>query len=466
MNKYEGAAFEDGKGPSIWDTFTQRHPEKIEDHSSGKIADDSYHRYKEDVAIMEGLGFDAYRFSISWPRILPLGHVRGGINQKGIDYYNNLINELLSNGIKPFVTLFHWDVPQALEDEYASFLSPKIVKDFRDYAELCFNKFGDRVKHWITLNEPLIYASGGYASGLIAPGRCSNSSSSNCTEGDSSTEPYIAGHYQLLAHAAAVKVYREKFQKSQEGQIGITLNSGWFEPLTESSNDRIAASRAMAFQYDWFMEPLKSGLYPVDMVKFVGKRLPKFSKKEALMVKGSFDFIGINYYSANYASDIPCTTQNVSYFTDPCVNISTHRNGIPIGKKGGSFWLYIYPRGILDLLLYTKHKFDDPVIYITENGVSEVNTGSVSLKDKLRVNYHRDHLSFLQNAMEIGVNVKGYFAWSLLDNFEWSSGYTVRFGLVFVDYKDGLKRYPKKSANWFRKFLGSGNHTKSNDMEL
>lgn len=207
------------------------------------------------------------------------------------------------------------------------------------------------------------------------------------------------------------------------------------------------------------MEPLKSGSYPADMVAYVGKRLPRFSKEESLMVKGSFDFIGVNYYTANYATDVPCKTNSLSYTTDSCVNVSSYRNGVPIGKKSGSSWLYVYPRGIEDLLLYTKYKFDDPVIYITENGVSELNTGSVSLEDNLRVDYYHDHLSYLRNAMAIGVNVKGFFAWSLLDNFEWGSGYTVRFGLVFIDYKDRLKRYPKKSANWFKDFLGSVNHT-------
>ncbi|KAF2319351.1 hypothetical protein GH714_014968 [Hevea brasiliensis] len=455
--QYEGAAHEDGRGQSIWDIFTQKYPEKIRDHSNGNIAVDSYHRYKEDVAIMKGLGFDAYRFSISWSRLLPRGHLSGGINTKGIHYYNNLINELLANGIQPFVTLFHWDLPQALEDEYGGLLSSKIVDDFRDYAELCFKTFGDRVKHWITWNEPLTVAGDAYATGKKAPGRCSDWLPYNCTGGDSSTEPYIVAHHQLLAHAAAVQVYKDKYQKSQKGQIGITLNSGWFVPLTESSNDHKAASRALAFQYDWFMEPLKSGSYPVDMVYYVGKRLPKFSEKEASMVKGSFDFIGVNYYTASYANDIPCKTHSPSFTTDSCANVSTHRNGVPIGEKSGSSWLYVYPRGIQDVLLYTKYKFDDPVIYITENGVSEVNTGSVSLEDNQRVDYYHDHLSYVKNAIAIGVNVKGYFAWSLLDNFEWSSGYSVRFGLIFIDYKDGLKRLnePKeKSHNLFYGILG------------
>ncbi|XP_021626387.1 beta-glucosidase 12 [Manihot esculenta] len=402
---------------------------------------------------MKGIGFDAYRFSISWSRILPRGHPRGGVNPEGINYYNNLINELLANGIQPFVTLFHWDLPQTLEDEYGGFLSPKIADDFRDYAELCFKNFGDRVKHWITLNEPLTVADGGYATGKKAPGRCSNWLHHNCTGGDSSTEPYIVAHNQLLAHAAAVQVYRDKYQISQNGQIGITLSSAWILPLTNSSRDFSAAARAISFQYDWFMEPLKSGSYPADMVAYVGKRLPRFSKEESQMVKGSFDFIGVNYYTSKYAFDVPCKTENLSYTTDSCAQSTTERNGIPIGPKTGSDWLYVYPRGILDLLLYTKNKFNDLIIYITENGVGELNTDRIIVEDNYRIRYFNDHLSFLNKAIMKGVKVKGYFGWSLLDNFEWEDGYKVRFGMVYVDYKNGLKRDLKKSAKWFKKFL-------------
>ncbi|XP_058006869.1 beta-glucosidase 12 [Hevea brasiliensis] len=457
--QYEGAANEDGRGPSIWDTFTQKYPDKIKDRSNGNIAIDSYHRYKDDVGIMKSLGFDAYRFSISWSRLLPRGHLSGGVNPKAINYYSRLINELLANGIQPFVTLFHWDLPQVLEDEYGGLLSSKIVDDFRDYAELCFSNFGDRVKHWITLNEPLTVVVDGYATGIKAPGRCSEWLPFNCTGGDSSTEPYIAAHNQLLAHAAAVKVYRDKYQMSQRGQIGITINCAWVLPMADSSIDFSAAARAISFQYDWFMEPLNSGSYPADMVAYVGKRLPQFSEEESLMVKGSFDFIGLNYYTAKYAADVPCQTENLSYTTDFCALCAPDRNGIPIGPKSGSDWLYVYPRGIQDVLLYTKNKFNDPVIYITENGVSDIDTDTVGLEDNSRVDYFNDHLSFIQKAIMKGVKVKGYFGWSLLDNFEWDDGYEVRFGMVYVDYKDGLKRYLKKSAMWFKEFLHSGNHT-------
>ncbi|XP_065871041.1 beta-glucosidase 15-like isoform X2 [Euphorbia lathyris] len=440
--QYEGAANEDGRGPN-----------KIKDHTNGNVADDSYHRYKEDVAIMKSLGFDAYRFSISWSRLLPNGSIRGGINQRGIDYYNNLINELLRNGMKAMITLFHWDLPQGLEDEYGGFLSSKIVNDFSDYAELCFRNYGDRVKEWITLNEPYTYAAEGYGNGEKAPGRCS---SLNCSGGDSSTEPYLVTHHQLLAHAAAVRLYKLKFQASQKGVIGITLNSNWILPLSNSTTDLLAASRALAFQYDWFMEPLNSGVYPLEMLNYVGKRMPMFSKQQSLMVKGSFDFIGLNYYTSKYGIDVPCKTKDFGFFTDSCVLLATNnKDGIPIGPQTGSDWLYVYPKGIEQLLLYTKSKFNNPTIYITENGVSDLDSNSVSavLNDNLRVRYFNDHLLFVQKAIAKGVNVKGYFAWSLLDNFEWNDGYSVRFGMVFVDYQNGLKRHLKDSAIWFNQFL-------------
>ncbi|XP_027344125.1 beta-glucosidase 12-like [Abrus precatorius] len=451
--QYEGAAFEGGRGPSIWDTFTHSYPDRIADHSNGDVATDSYHRYKEDIDMMKDIGFQAYRFSISWSRILPSGNFKGGVNQEGITYYNNLINEILSKGLQPYITLFHWDLPQALEDEYNGFLSPKIVQDFAYYAELCFKEFGDRVKHWITVNEPLLYSLQGYALGGFPPARCSKGVSPNCDVGDSSTEPYLVSHHQILAHATAVEVYREKYQISQKGQIGIALNAPWFVPLSQSKVDKDAASRALAFMYEWFMEPLYSGTYPAVMVNKVGERLPKFSEREYLMVKGSFDFIGLNYYTANFAANIPCQQGNLSILTDPCARLTTERNGSPIGPKASSNWIYIYPQGIQDILEYTKEKFNNPTIYITENGFDEVNDGTKSLDDKLRIYYIGQHLLYIQRAIRNGVKVKGYFAWSFLDNFEWTYGYTARFGIVYVDFKNGLKRYHRRSALWFKTFF-------------
>ncbi|XP_015875970.3 beta-glucosidase 13 [Ziziphus jujuba] len=456
--QYEGAAREGGRGPSVWDTYTHRHPEKIKDGSNGDVAVDSYHRYKEDVRIMKEMGLDAYRFSISWSRLLPNGKLSGGVNKEGVKFYNNFINELLANGLRPFVTLFHWDLPQTLEDEYGGFLSPHIVYHFREYAGVCYKEFGDRVKHWITFNEPLAYSLAGYASGAFPPGRCSEWQQLNCSAGDSGTEPYIVTHHQLLAHAAAAELYKEKYQVSQKGTIGITLVSPWLVPYSNAKHHKNAALRALDFYFGWFMDPLVNGEYPHTMRSIVGERLPKFTKIQSETLKGSFDFIGINYYTSYYAAYAPkSSAANASLLTDSHANLLPERNGIPIGPKAASDFIRIYPRGIRDLLLYIKTKYHNPLLYITENGVDEFNDPKLPLKkaliDNHRIDYHYRHLYYLQRAIKDGVNVKGYFAWSLLDNFEWTSGYTVRFGINFVDYKNGLKRYPKLSAHWFNKFL-------------
>ncbi|XP_050276643.1 beta-glucosidase 12-like isoform X1 [Quercus robur] len=457
--QYEGAAFEDGKGPSIWDTYTHEHPERIKNRSNGDVAVDQYHRYKGDVRLMKKIGLDGYRFSISWSRVLPKGKLSGGVNRAGIKYYNNLINKLLANGIQPFVTLYHWDLPQALEDEYGGFLSPHFVDDFRDYAELCFKEFGDRVKHWITLNEPLSQASGGYADGLIAPARCSSWQKLNCTAGDSGTEPYLAAHHEILAHASAVEVYRKKYQKIQKGIMGISLNSNWYVPFSNSTHDREAAQRSLDFKLGWFMDPLSTGDYPHSMRALVGDRLPKFTKEQSELVKGSLDFLGLNYYSSKYASNSHRRNPGnaSSYLTDSHADTSPFRNGIPIGPRAASDWIYVYPRGLRDILLYIKKKYHNPLIFITENGTNEFNNASLPLKEALddsyRIDYHYQHFQYLLRSIKDGVNVQGYFAWSFLDNFEWGAAFTVRFGIVYVDYEHDLKRYPKLSARWFKKFL-------------
>ncbi|XP_071940374.1 beta-glucosidase 24-like [Coffea arabica] len=283
--QYEGAPDIDGRGPSIWDTFL------IDRHPAGRRTNGA------------------------------------GINEKGIQFYNSLIDELLANGIKPMVTIFHWDVPQALEDEYHGFLDKKIVIDFVDYVDLCFSRFGDRVKHWITFNEPWSFSVGGYATGTLAPGRGDSSNartdiaiqfpSSKATsqqasefagapkQGNAATEPYIVSHHQLLAHAAAVQLYRQKYQRSQKGKIGITLVSNWAVPYHNTKEDRDAAQRAIDFMFGWFMDPITHGDYPSSMRSLVGHRLPKFSKPESELLKRSYDFLGFNYYTANYVLNEP-----------------------------------------------------------------------------------------------------------------------------------------------------------------
>ncbi|XP_074556242.1 beta-glucosidase 12-like [Curcuma longa] len=456
--QYEGAASEGGRGPSIWDTLTHIHPEAITDRSNGDVAVDFYHRYKEDIKFLKYMGMDAFRFSISWSRILPNGSLSGGINRDGIDFYNNLINDLLANDLQPFVTLFHWDLPQSLESKYLGFLSPLVVDDFRDYAELCFREFGDRVKHWITFNEPWSYCSSGYSSGVFPPNRCSPFEFVKCGRGNSSTEPYLCAHHQLLAHATAAKLYRDKYQVSQKGLIGITLVSHWFMPYSNTKADEDAVSRSLDFMFGWFMDPLTQGDYPFTMRALVGDRLPKFSTKQSQLVKSSFDFIGLNYYTTYFADSISLLSRvNVSYDSDSHTLQTGIRRGVRIGTQAASSWLFIYPRGMREILLYLKNKYNNPLIYITENGVDEANNASwpldKALQDDMRIDYYKQHLHFVEEAIREGANVRGYFAWSLLDNFEWLNGYTVRFGIIYVDYRNGLKRHPKKSASWFQQFL-------------
>ncbi|KAF7831641.1 cyanogenic beta-glucosidase-like [Senna tora] len=321
--QFEGAAKEGGKGPSIWDVFTHKYPEKIKDRSNGDVATDQYHRYKEDVALMKDMNLDSYRLSISWSRILPKGKLSGGVNREGINYYNNLINELLANG--------------------------------------------------------------------------------------------------------------------------VAIAADWTLPTSDSPFNIAAADRARDFMIGWCLEPLVRGRYPKSMRHLVGRRLPKLSAEERRVVIGSFDFIGINHYSTRYAAHAPqlSNATHHNYLIDSLVQLSD-----PI----------VYPRGLRDLLLYINSKYNNPLIYITENGVNDMYDSMVvsleeSLTDAFRVDFLRNNLYYLNTTIKDGVNVKGYFAWSFLDDFEWNTGHNVRYGLIYVDYNNNLKRYPKLSAQWFRNFL-------------
>ncbi|XP_052180377.1 beta-glucosidase 12-like [Diospyros lotus] len=451
--QYEGAP--DSRGKTIWDDFVRDFSFKIADGSNADVADDFYHRYMEDIKLMKHLGMNVFRFSISWARVLPSGRVRGGVNQKGVDFYNRLINNLIADGIQPFVTLSHFDLPLALEKEYEGFLSPKIGEDFKAYAEFCFKTFGDRVKHWITFNEPYVYIFTGYDVGAMAPGRCSAWRNNSCPAGNSATEPYIAAHNMLIAHAKAAKVYKEKYQASQKGEIGITLVSGWMYPYTKKTLDQKAAGRALDFMYGWFIHPLVYGDYPRSMKALVRQRLPKFTSSEAMLLKGSYDFIALNYYSSNYASHVPFSNKpaHLSFSTDSYANVTSEKNGKPIGKPLGNG--YNVPDGLRKVLVYTKENYKNPRMYITENGVGNYNNETVQqgINDPERIEYYRTHLLALNEAIKEGVDVKGFMAWSLLDCWEWSSGFNLRYGLTYVDYNNGQKRYPKDSAIWYKKFL-------------
>ncbi|KAI4346083.1 hypothetical protein L6164_013165 [Bauhinia variegata] len=264
----------------------------------------THNLYMDDVELSTDMGFDADRFSISWSRIQPTGKLKDGINQEGVNYYNDLLYALIANGKTPFVTLYHVDRPQPLAEEYGGFLDSRMVDDFKDFCDVCFEKFGDKVTYWMTLNEPYTYVDLCYSQGLMAPARCSCWQNLKCLGGDSSTEPYIVGHHLLLAHSAAVDLYNTKYKAKQNGQIGIALNSPWFVPMSDSEKDKKAASRAMDFMVGWFEEPLVTGQYPESMQELVGDRLPKFAGEESKKLKGSYDFIGINYYMSQFAGDM------------------------------------------------------------------------------------------------------------------------------------------------------------------
>ncbi|KAH0894999.1 hypothetical protein HID58_057428 [Brassica napus] len=404
----------------------------------------------EDVKLLKRLKVQAYRLSIAWSRVLPKGRLTGGVDENGITYYNNLINELKTNGIEPFVTIFHWDVPQTLEDEYGGFLSPRIVEDFKNYAELLFQRFGDRVKFWITLNQPYSLSSKGYGDGSYPPGRCTGCEFG----GDSGTEPYIVTHHQLLAHAEAVSLYRKRYQKFQGGKIGTTLIGRWFAPLNETSDlDQAAAKRAFQFFVGWFLDPLVYGEYPRIMRELVGDRLPKFTPQESDLVKGSLDFLGLNYYVTQYASDAPPPPQTQpSVLTDPRVTLGYYRNGVPIGVEASISPSFVYyPPGFRQILNHIKDNYQNPLTYITENGVADYGNLTVAnaLADNGRIQNHCSHLSCLKCSIEDGCNVAGYFAWSLMDNYEFGNGYTLRFGMNWVNFTNPADRRQKDSGKWY-----------------
>ncbi|KAH6807645.1 hypothetical protein C2S51_028753 [Perilla frutescens var. frutescens] len=459
---------------------------KIADGSNGTVACDMYNRYKEDIKMMKQMGFDSYRFSISWPRILPGGRCSAGINREGIDYYNDVINTVLKHKMKPFVTIFHWDLPLCLEKEYGGFLSKRIKDDFREFAEVCFWEFGDRVKHWTTVNEPWTYAVNGYVRGSFPPGRKVPAPDDKLatkipphrglpplienTTGDKfliarPSDAYTVGRNLLLSHAEAVHLYRTKFQEAQQGKIGIVLNSHWFYAFNEESEaDKLAVRRAVDFMLGWFLDPVVHGRYPENMINCVPPdNLASFTPQEIRKLKGSLDFLGLNYYTTEYVSDDPHPPDGEGYFADQKAQFKFERDNQLIGPPSGSRWLHSVPKGIYWILTYLDQVYPElNEIYITENGFSTKGDFKKTAKmvcddDEDRTKYHQNHLANILKAMKDDIlkKLKGYFVWSWCDNFEWGDGCTVRFGLVYVDYTNDLTRYPKDSAAWFAKFLKS-----------
>nr|XP_025633766.1 beta-glucosidase 11 isoform X1 [Arachis hypogaea] len=444
----EGAADEDGRKPSIWDTFA--HAGNANTYKgNGDTGCDQYHKYKEDVQLMAKMGLDAYRFSISWSRLIPDG--KGPINQKGLQYYNNLINELISQGIQAHVTLYHWDLPQTLEDEYGGWVNKKIVRDFTAFANVCFKEFGDRVKHWSTINEGNVFSQGGYDIGFLPPQHCSPSSIFNCSKGNSSTEPYLVTHNMLLAHASAATLYRNKYQDKQHGFIGFNLLTFGFVPLTNTSEDIIAAQRAQDFFLGWFLSPFIFGDYPETMKKNVGSRLPIFTESESNLVKGSIDFVGINFYYSYFVKDNPRSLyiKDRDYTADMAVELTAYTS-----EETSKDEAQIIPWTLEGLLDSLKNIYGDFPIYIHENGLQTHRNSS--LEDWPRIKYLQEYIGSILDMLRNGHDIRGYFVWSFMDVFELLGGYESTFGLYYIDLNDPtLRRQPKLSSQWYSNFLNN-----------
>jgi beta-glucosidase len=386
---------------------------------------------------MARLGVGAYRFSLSWPRILPGGS--GTPHPEGLRFYSNLIDELLQNGIAPWVTLHHWDLPLSLQLEEDGWLNPRLAERFRDYAAVCFEHFGDRVKHWMTFNEPWVISILGYGQGVFPPGRTSME------------EPYRAAHNLLRAHGMAVDVYRRRFQATQKGMIGMANNCDWREPRTNSPEDRAAAERALEFFLGWFADPLYRGDYPDVMRERVRERLPEFAPEDRERILGSADFFGLNHYTTMYAEHARAGALqaanpfgNGGITEDQDVNLSMD----PRWPRTTMQWS-IVPWGCRKLLHWIHDRYGAPEIYVTENGCStDDHPVNGIVDDAPRIEFLRQYLVECHTALGEGVKLKGYFVWSLLDNFEWIFGYTRRFGLHYVEYATG-ERIAKTSSRWY-----------------
>jgi beta-glucosidase len=420
----EGAANEDGRGKSIWDTFCKV-PGKVANFDNGDIACDHYHRYKEDLDLMKWMGVKAYRFSVAWPRVIPDGV--GRVTEMGLDFYDRLIDSLLEREIAPWLTMYHWDLPEALQLR-GGWNNREVVEWFGEYAEVLTSRFGDRVKNWMTLNEPLCSAWLGHLYGDMAPGIKDLQTALNVS------------HHLLMSHGLACQVIRSNVS---EANVGIVINVTPAVPATDSQEDSNAAQLADGFDNRWFLDPVFGRTYPADVIDTLGAS-PEIHSGDMKLIAQDLDFLGVNFYfRQTVAAD-----QN----SKPLPIRSVNRENV---KRTAMNW-EVHPQAFEEILLRISKEYSPKAIYITENGSAwndEVINGEII--DDERIDYLARHLDAMRSAREQGAPILGYFAWSFLDNFEWAYGYEKRFGLIYVDYKT-QKRTPKKSAFFYRQLLLNG----------
>ncbi|KAF8059426.1 BGLU42 [Scenedesmus sp. PABB004] len=436
----EGGWDADGKSRSIWDTLAQT-PGKIADNTTGDVACDMYHRWRDDVALMKQLGIKHYRLSIAWTRIVPGGLAGSPVNAAGVAWYRTFIKALLDAGIRPAVTMYHWDLPQVLQDAYGGFTSPRVQDDFEYYADVLFRELGDLVDQWMTFNEVISICELGYQLEVFAP-----------AAGAGLAAKYTCGHNVLLAHARVVKLYRTKYAAAQKGRLSIALDGKWGYPRDPSNPADVAAAEAfMVFQYAWMADPLYFGDYPKLMRDTQGDALPRFTAAEsALLRETTVDFFSVNFYCGYYVwAPPPGSPKELTYD----VGANTGGQFISPGVPTNAAWLFKTPDGLRKTLVWLSARYGGPEFWVTENGVSgpgeDAAPVATVLNDQFRQDFYRMYLNDLCLAKSVdGVNVSAYYAWSLLDNFEWRDGFSKRFGMIYVDLKNNLKRSPKGTALW------------------
>ncbi|CAA7049794.1 unnamed protein product [Microthlaspi erraticum] len=420
--QWEGAANEDGRKPSVWDTFVHSR-----NQSNGDIACDGYHKYKEDVQLMVETGLNAYRFSISWSRLIPNG--RGHVNPKGLQFYKNFIQQLVNHGIEPHVTLYHDDHPQYLEDEYGGWLNRRMIKDFTAYADVCFREFG-AMSNFGQRSTKLTYSPLEVTMGSTPPGRCSPP---GCSSGNSSTEPYIVGHNLLLAHASVSRLYKQKYKDIQGGSVGFSVHTLGFTLLqAPRMMNSLYKEPKLSSLAGEMLGPLTFGDYPDEMKTAVGSRLPVFSEEESEQVKGSSDFIGIMQYLAASVTNMKSKPSHPDFDSD-------------MGEKYD-----VNPWAMEAVLDHIKQSYGNPPLYILENGTPM----KQDLQDTPRIEYLQAYIGAVLKSIRNGSNTRGYFVWSFMDLFELLTGYDYSFGLYYVNFSDPhRKRSPKLSAHWYSAFL-------------